>query len=109
MRPENVERLGMRGQHRANDLELPEHRRGEDVESCSVGEEQLGDVAPADVRGSSQRGLPVAATPIPTGVRERGVDVESFAHRVEVAMGVGDELAHEAVVESGWGLHGRYN
>jgi hypothetical protein len=24
-------------------------------------------------------------------------------------MGVGDELAHEAVVESGWGLHGRYN
>jgi hypothetical protein len=37
------------------------------------------------------------------------VDVESFANRAEVAVGVGDELAHEAAVESGWGLPGRHN
>lgn len=105
MRPEDMERLRMRGQHRTNDLELPEHRRGEDVESRPVGEEQLGDVAPADVRRSSQGGLPVSAAPVPAGVRERGVDVESFANRAEVAVGVGDELAHDAV-ESGRGLPG---
>jgi hypothetical protein len=33
------------------------------------------------------------------------VDVESFANRAEVAVGVGDELAHDAV-ESGRGLPG---
>ena len=98
----------MRGQHRTNDIELPEHRCGEDVESCAVVEQQLGDVAPADVRGSSERGLPVAAAPIPAGVHERGVEVESLANRAEVAVGVRDELAHQILVESGWSIRGTH-
>ena len=108
MWPESVERLGLRGEYRANDVELPEHRCGEDVESCAATEQQLGDVAPANVRGSAERGLPVAAAPIPAGVDERGVEVESFANRVEVAVGVRDELAHQVLVECAWSFRGTH-
>ena len=68
-------RLGVRREDRADDVELAEHRGDEYIQACAVGQEELRDVATSHVPGRAERGLPVAAAPVPGGVDEgrRGV------------------------------------
>jgi hypothetical protein len=104
-----MERLRTRSQHGAYDLQFPEHRSSEDVESCAKGEQQLGDVASPDVRGGSESGLPVAAAPVPAGIYERRVVVESLPNGFEIPVGIRDELADEVGLESGRSVRGRHD
>ena len=102
MRPPRVPQLRLSGEHRANDLDLAEHRGGEDVDPRAVAEQELGDVAPSHVGGGPKARLPVAAAPVPGGIRDGGVRRESAADRLEVGVGIGDELADQSAVERGW-------
>src|SRR3954454_4919234 len=90
VRPER--RLAVEGQQRAHDLDLVEHRRGEDIDARAVLDQQLGDVAPAHVGGRADRRLPVAVAPVQRAVRERGLGGERSADRIDVAVRVPDEL-----------------
>ena len=101
MRPSRVAHLRMSGEDRAHDLDLAEHRRGEDVEPGAVREQQLGDVASAHVGRGSEPRLPVAVAPVPGRIREGRVPGQRVADRLEIAVGVGHEFTHEVAVECG--------
>ena len=105
---EGVLRLRVRREDRADRLDVAEHRSDEHVEPRPMAEKELCDLALAHVPGGAQRGLPVAAAPVPRSVDEGRFGSESAAHAFEVAVGIRNEIAHGLEVESGgWIAHRR--
>ena len=99
--PSRIAHLRMSGEDRADDLNLAEHRGGEEVDPRPVREQQLRDVASAHVGRGTKPRLPVAAAPVPGRVRESRLARECVADGLEIAVGVRDELANEVAVECG--------
>ena len=76
----------MRGDGGLHDVEMAEHRGGENVHAGAVVEQELGDLAAAGVGCCAERGLEVAAAPVPAGVDELGLLRQQFLHAGEVAV-----------------------
>src|ERR687895_2672052 len=91
-------------EHRAHDLRLAEHRRGENVQARAPVEQVERDVAPPHVRSRAETRLPVASAPVPGGVHERGLLLEELADGVEIAMRVADEALHELRIQRRWAV-----
>src|SRR5439155_7308533 len=99
-----VVHLGKVREHTADYVEVPEHRGREEIEAGAVLEQQERDLAPAHVRGGAERGLPVPAAPVPGGVDERRLLLESLANVLEVAVRARDERLDRVRIERCWFL-----
>ena len=75
-------------EHRADDVEVTERRRCEQVEPRAVLDEEERDLATAHVRSRTQARLPVAAAPVPGGVDELWLLLQERADGVDVAVRV---------------------
>src|SRR4030095_5258000 len=63
VRPRHVDDVRIGGPRRFYDVDLAEHRGGENVHPRVVLEEEFGDVAPAHVRRPTERGFEIAISP----------------------------------------------
>ena len=83
-------------QRGANDRQVAEHGRGEDVHARAVFDEIERDVAPPHMRGGPEPRLPVAVAPIPGCVDQRRMLSKQLPHAIEIAMRLADELVDES-------------
>ena len=71
---------GLRFHIGTNDIDLSEHGEGEQVGPRAVRHQQFGDVAAAHVRCRAQGCFPVAESPVPGRLRQRGTFGQEFTH-----------------------------
>ena len=84
---------------RADDVEVAERRRREQVEPRAVLDEEERDLAAAHVRSRSQARLPVAAAPVPGGVDQLRFLLQERGDGVDVAVRLRHELLHQLRIE----------
>ncbi|OLC78078.1 MAG: hypothetical protein AUH72_16525 [Acidobacteria bacterium 13_1_40CM_4_65_8] len=97
---------GRRVDERFHDVEVPEHRRGEDRRTCAVRDHILGDFAIADVRRGAERRFPVAEAPVPRRLGEGLLAVDEFLDALHVAVRDRHHLAHERGILGRKGVSG---
>jgi hypothetical protein len=86
---------GVGGDERFDDVELPEHRRRENVHPRAALDQVFGDRSVAEVRRATQGRLPVAAAPVPGGIGKARFLLQERFHSFQVAVTLADEILHQ--------------
>ncbi len=64
------------------------------------------DIRSAHVRGCTERSLPIASTPIPSGIEQGGFELKEIPDTLKIAVRSANEFANEFRWELGLLVHG---
>ena len=99
-------RLRVRGDGSLHDVEMAEHRGGENVHAGAVVEQELRDLATAGMGSRAERRLEVAAAPVPARVDQLRLLRQQFLDPIEIAVRLAHELVDQFGGDGGRSFHG---
>ena len=95
MRPKPAPSVRHRRDNGADNVKMAQHGGSKNVHAGAVLEQMQRDIAAPHVCGGTQSGLPVAGTPVPCGIEQRGLLRQQVANAGEIGVRIVDELTHQ--------------
>src|SRR5688572_26057595 len=96
VRPGQSLNAGVGEDDRLHSVELAEHRESENVWACAMRDQQLSDVASADMRCRAQCRFPITKPRVVGSLGERWPGLDEFLDSIEIEVRFADDLARKS-------------